>query len=166
MPTIIQPDQLEFVHGKSSLEQFNWHTAVPRLSEMVKSKNLIFDVRSLDPGKYSYPYHFHRYSEELFILFSGSVTLRTPKGMQEVKTGDIIFFETGESGAHQLFNPGNVPCVYLDIRTNSGHDVTEYPDSDKINIAPNHGIFEKQSKVDYFKGEENVDETWKNLRNK
>jgi uncharacterized cupin superfamily protein len=166
MPYIIQPDKLEFVQGEAPLDLFNWHTAVPRLSEMVKSKNLIFDIRSLDPGKYSYPYHFHRYSEELFVLISGSAMLRTPMGLQEIRQGEIIFFETDESGAHQLHNHTDNPCVYLDIRTYSGHDVTEYPDSEKINIAPNHGIFEKQSKVDYFKGEEKVEEIWKHLRSK
>jgi uncharacterized cupin superfamily protein len=166
MPTVIRPDQLVFEKGNTPLDMFNWHTAVPRLSEMVKSKHLIFDIRSLDPGKYSYPYHFHRYSEELFIFLSGSATLRSPQGLQEVKQGEVVFFETDESGAHQLYNHNDIACVYVDIRTYLGHDVTEYPDSEKINIAPGFGVYETQSKVSYFKGEERVAEIWKNLRNK
>jgi uncharacterized cupin superfamily protein len=164
MPTIINKDNLQFTEGKSPLNEFNWHTAVPRLSEIVQSEYLIFDIRSLDPGKYSYPYHFHRYAEEMFVIFSGSATLRTPEGLQTVSPGNIIFFEKGETSAHQLFNHSDEPCVYLDIRTTIGFDVTEYPDSDKINIAPNHGIFEKNTKVDYFKGEENVTDIWKELK--
>jgi uncharacterized cupin superfamily protein len=164
MPTIIHPDQLEFAPGKSSLDQFNMHTAVPRLSELVKSKYLIFDIRSLDPGKYSFPYHFHHYAEEVFILFSGSAMLRTPEGLQELQQGEIVFFETGESSAHQLFNHTDKPCVYLDIRTTIGHDVTEYPDSGKINVFPNRGVFEKHSRVDYYKGEEYVEKIWDDLK--
>jgi uncharacterized cupin superfamily protein len=166
MPTIINPSELEFVKGKSDLDKFNWHTCVPRLAELVNSKHLIFDVRSLDAGKYSYPYHFHKFSEELFVIFSGSAILRSPNGLQTIKQGDIIFFEIGESGTHQLYNHGDVPCVYLDIRTNVGFDITEYPDSGKINIAPNQGIFEKKAKVDYFKGEENIDKIWDDLKTK
>ena len=30
------------------------------------SKYISFDVRALDPAKYSFPYHFHRAAEELF----------------------------------------------------------------------------------------------------
>jgi uncharacterized cupin superfamily protein len=164
MPAVFDPNQLEFLPGKSSLEQFNMHTIMPRLSELVRSKYLIFDIRSLDPGKYSFPYHFHQYAEELFVIFSGSAMLRTPEGLKEVKQGEIVFFETGETSAHQMYNHTDKPCVYLDIRTTIGHDITEYPDSCKINIFPNFGIFEKQGRVDYFKGEENVDEIWGKLK--
>jgi uncharacterized cupin superfamily protein len=166
MPTIINPDVLQFAMNKSAPSEFQWHSCVPRLAELTGSKHLIFDIRSLDPGKYSYPYHFHRYSEELFVILSGAVTLRSPEGLQVLHKGNMVFFEMGESSAHQLFNHGDVPCVYLDIRTNIGFDVTEYPDSGKINIAPDYGIFEKQSKVDYFRGEENVKKIWEQLKKK
>ncbi len=52
----------------------------------------------------------------------------------EVKEGDIVFFEIGPEGAHQLYNHTGEPCRYLDIRTEAGLDICEYPDSDKINI--------------------------------
>jgi uncharacterized cupin superfamily protein len=164
MPTIIKQVELKFEGNKAALPQFNWHTCTPRLAALANSKHLIFDVRSLDAGKYSYPYHFHRNSEEIFVIFSGSATLRAPNGLHIVNKGEIIFFELGETGAHQLYNHTNEPCIYLDIRTSFGLDVTEYPDSGKINFAPNHGVYEKQSKVDYFKGEENVGEIWKTLK--
>ena len=166
MPTIINPNELQYVESKAAMDEFRWRSCIPRLAELTGSKHLIFDIRSLDPGKYSYPYHFHRYSEELFVIFSGSATLRSPEGLLVVNPGNLVFFETGESSAHQLFNHGDVPCVYLDIRTNIGFDVTEYPDSGKINIAPDHGIYEKQSKVDYFKGEKNIGKIWEGLKKK
>ncbi|MFV0483541.1 MAG: hypothetical protein ACK5MG_05540, partial [Bacteroidales bacterium] len=97
---------------------------------------------------------------------SGSATLRTPKGLEEVKGGDLIFFEKGESGAHQLYNHTQEPCTYLDIRTFIGHDIAEYPDSDKIFIVPSYEIFKKDSQVGYFEGEENVKEKWDELSDK
>lgn len=105
-------------------------------------------------------YHFHRASEELFMILSGEATLRSPEGFQKVVQGDIIFFEEGPSSAHQLYNHGDSPCVYLDLRTTFSIDVCEYPDSGKVNILPFLEVFESSSKVDYYKGEKNVARKW------
>jgi len=166
MPTIIKPNELEFKVDENSLPQFQLQTLIPRLHKIVDSKHLIFDIRLLEPGKYSFPYHFHRYAEELIVIFSGTATLRAPEGFKIIEQGDIIFFEMGELSAHQLFNHSNSSCTYLDIRTTIGFDVTEYPDSGKINIFPNHGIYEKNTNVSYNKGEENIENIWDQLRNK
>jgi len=45
-----------------------------------------------------------------------------------------------------------------------GYDVTEYPDSGKVNVFPLGLIFEKGTQVDYFKGEENVEKIWEQLK--
>jgi len=86
--------------------------------------------------------------------------LRTPDGFKEVNQKDVIFFEKGPSGAHQLYNHGDAACVYLDLRTTVGIDVCEYPDSNKINILPYLEVYESSAKVNYYKGEENVKEKW------
>jgi uncharacterized cupin superfamily protein len=164
MPTIFKPDTLEFKVSSNVLKEFELKTFTPRLSEVVKSKHLVFDIRQLDPGKYSFPYHFHRNAEELMMIISGSFTLRSDEGLQIINAGEIVFFEMGESGVHQFYNHGNIPCIYLDIRTTAGIDITEYPDSGKINVLPYREIFVKQSQVDYNKGEENVEEIWNKLR--
>jgi hypothetical protein len=44
-------------------------------------------------------------------------------------------------------------------------DVCEYPDSEKILIAPSLEVYSKDSKAGYFEGEEMVSEKWKELRN-
>ena len=71
-----------------------------------------------------------------------------------------FFFEEGPDAAHQLYNHGDSPCVYPDIRTAFGIDVCEYPDSGKINVLPFQEIFESSSKVGYYKGEEDVANKW------
>jgi uncharacterized cupin superfamily protein len=159
MPKIFNVKNISFEKTKSRLPEFLWHTS-PRLAELSNAKHLQFDIRSLDPGKFSFPYHFHRAAEELFLILSGEATLRSPEGFQKVSEGDIVFFEEGSKGAHQLYNHNELPCVYLDVRTTIGIDVTEYPDSGKVNILPERQIFESSSSVDYYKGEENVAAKW------
>jgi len=169
MPKIFHASDLEMRKWSSAApEEFSWLTS-EKLSEIGGSKHLRFDVRSLDPGKFSFPYHFHHAAEELFIILSGWATLRSPRGFERVSQGDIIFFEEGASGAHQFRNEGDAPCVYVDIRTVFGIDVCEYPDSGKINVIlaalqPHGGVFETSSRVDYFKGEEGVATRWPEKR--
>ena len=62
------------------------------LEEISKSKYLHFDIKSLFPGKFSYPYHFHRNAEEFFVVLEGEATLRSPEGYQTISKGAIIFF--------------------------------------------------------------------------
>jgi len=159
MVRIFKAEESDFQELKS-FGKFRLQTAVPRLSGIVEASQMLFDLRWLNPGSYSFPYHFHRSAEELFFFISGSATLRTPEGFREVSAGDLVFFGMGKKGAHQLYNSTEEPCVYLDLRTNQGIDVCEYPDSGKISILPFQEAFDKQSQVGYFGGEENVDEKW------
>lgn len=100
------------------------------------------------------------------MILSGSATLRTPDGLEVVGGGDLIFFEKGEAGSHQLYNHTAESCVYLDIRTYVGYDVAEYPDSDKILLAPGFEIFNKNAQAHYFDGEKDIKEKWKRIENK
>lgn len=159
MPTIFKKNQLSQVIREAPLEQFSWKTTA-RLGNQAKSKYLNFDIRTLDPGKYSFPYHFHRASEEFFIILSGEISLRSPEGFTRLDTGDMVFFEEGPSGAHQLYNHSDAPCTYLDIRAAFGIDISEYPDTGKIATLPFFELFDSGSKTDYFKGEENVASKW------
>jgi uncharacterized cupin superfamily protein len=159
MAKIFNANDVSFKERKSRIPEFAWHTS-PRLAELSNAKQLQFDIRSLDPGKFSFPYHFHRAAEELFVVLSGEAMLRIPEGFQKVSEGDIVFFEEGAKGAHQLYNHSDSPCVYLDVRTTIGIDVCEYPDSGKVNILPAMQVFEGSAAVDYYKGEEDVASKW------
>lgn len=159
MAQIFNEKNISFSLRQSPIPEFCWHTS-EKLSEIVNSKHMNFNVRSLDPGKYSYPYHFHRNSEEIFVILSGKATLRTPNEFKELNEGDIVFFEIGPTGAHQLHNHTQKPCKFLDMRTIMGLDVCEYPDSGKINILPYEEVYQSNEKVDYYKDEEKVKEKW------
>jgi uncharacterized cupin superfamily protein len=164
MATILKFEEREFKEDANKIDNFRLLTEVSRIKNGIRPKHLNFDLRLLNPGQFSAPYHFHRNAEELFMVLSGSMTMRTPKGLEIVTNGDIIFFEIGEAGAHQFFNHGTEPCSYLDIRTFVGMDICEYPDSGKILIAPSLEVFNKESKVNYFEGEENILEKWKEVK--
>jgi len=166
MATILKSDQREFKENANKIDHFRLFTDLSRVNSGVKPQNLNFDLRLLNPEEYSAPYHFHRNSEELFMVVSGSMTLRTPDGLNIVTSGDLVFFEMGETGAHQFFNHTTEPCIYLDVRTFIGFDVCEYPDSDKFLLAPSMEIFDKKCQVDYFRGEENILEKWEQIKNK
>lgn len=160
MPTIIKPGTSEYIVDTNALKDFGLKTLIPRMGTLVGATHFMFDMRKLDPDKYSFPYHYHHNCEELMMLVSGSMTLRTPEGLSVLSGGDIVFFETGETGAHQFYNHSSAPCVYLDLRSTVGMDVAEYPDSGKINIWPQQEIYEKNSQVGYNTGEEHVREIW------
>lgn len=166
MATILKSAQRDFQESPNKIDNYKIYTDVSRIHKGINPENLNFDLRQLNPGQYSAPYHFHRYAEELFLIISGSATLRTPNELEIVSSGDLIFFEKGEAGAHQLYNHTTESCVYLDIRTYIGFDIAEYPDSNKILIAPTLEIFNKNSQASYFDGETKIKDKWKKIENK
>ena len=166
MATILKSVEREFKEDSNKIDNFRLFSDISKVKKGIIPENLNFDLRQLNPNQYCAAYHFHRYAEELFMIISGSATLRTPEGLEVVNSGDLIFFEKGKTGAHQLYNHTTEPCIYLDVRTFIGHDICEYPDSNKLFIVPTYEIFNKDSQVAYFKGEENVQERWKEIEEK
>jgi len=158
--TILKSEQRKFQESPNKIDNYRIFTDTSRIKKGLNPENLNFDLRQLNLGQYSTPFHFHRYAEELFMIISGSATLRTPNGLEIVESGDLMFFEKGETGAHQLYNHTAEICIYLDIRTYIGYDVAEYPDSNKILIAPSREIFEKDSQASYFDGEKDIKDKW------
>ena len=159
MPRIFRSGELEVIERLAPIQDFFWKRT-KHLGEIANAKYLHFDIMILPPDKFSYPYHSHRNAEELFFIIQGEVTLRSPEGYQTLIQGDIIHFEQGSEGAHQLYNHTDADCVYLDIRTKANVDVCDYPDSGKVSILPESAIFEVCTKVDYFAGEEDVRKKW------
>jgi len=164
MATVLKCEDREFKEDPNKIDNYRLFSDISRIKNGIHPKNLNFDLRLLNPGQFSALYHFHRYAEELFMVISGSMTMRSPKGLEIVKQGDVVFFEMGDTGAHQFYNHGMEPCTYLDIRTFIGMDICEYPDSGKLLIAPSFEIFNKESEVGYFDGEENVLEKWEDIK--
>ncbi len=163
MPTIIRSEEHDYQPNPNKIDGFRLLSDISRVKKGIVPKYLNFDFRQLNPKQYSAPYHFHRFAEELFFILSGAATLRTSNGLDVVGAGDLLFFEAGEAGAHQLYNHSNTQCVYLDIRSYIGHDICEYPDSKKIIIVPGGETFHKDEQCSYFDGETNIRKVWEQV---
>ncbi len=113
----------------------------------------------LPPGKRSFPMHMHHVTEEAMFVLSGHGKVRTPDGEYEIGQGDYVSFPPGGK-AHQLVNDGNEPMIYVAMSATLGHDIVEYPESDKVACAvgvPPHGkrfVFKKKDQAEYFAGED------------
>jgi len=137
MATIIKNEEKDFQPNPNKIDGFRLLTDKTRDQKGINPQWLNFDVRQLNPGECNAAYHFHRYAEELFVI---------------------------QQGAHQLYNHTDEPCIFLDIRTYIGHDICEYPDSNKIIIVPNGETFKRDEQHGYFEGEENIRDIWKELK--
>jgi uncharacterized cupin superfamily protein len=109
------------------------------------------EVNKLAPGDRGCPFHSHAAQSELFLILSGTGTVRTPEGRFEVRAGDAILHPPGE--AHDLTNTGSHELLYFLIADNPPVDIWHYPDSDKWGFRPPRKIF-RAAEIDYWAGEE------------
>jgi len=79
-------------------------------------------------------YHFHHGSEELLVVLSGRLKLRTPDGTRDSGSGDVAPFPIGPEGAHGITNEEDEPVRYLMVSTRVSPDATEYPDTRKLAV--------------------------------
>ena len=89
----------------------------------------------------------------MFHVVDGACTLKTPRGDLTVTAGDFIAFPPGVPGAHKFINTGNAPCTLLGVGTSIEHDVSEYPDSNKVFPYVTQCVFRKDESADYSDGE-------------
>jgi uncharacterized cupin superfamily protein len=123
-----------------------------------------FDLRNRHPfdlaliripkGKALCPYHSHSAESELYLVVSGTGTIRDKGGRTTVTTGDAFFFGPGE--AHQLTNAGEEDFIYYVIADNPRGDSCYYPDSGKFAVMKEgtDEVIVKGTETDYFDGEE------------
>ncbi|MDE0554663.1 MAG: cupin domain-containing protein, partial [Candidatus Poribacteria bacterium] len=105
------------------------------------------------PGKMSFPMHFHNFGEEMCYVMEGACTLKTPRGDAEVREGDFIAFPPGTIGAHKFVNNSEAPVVLFILGTTTPHDVSEYPDSNKVLPYVVGKIYRKDPSLSYWDGE-------------
>lgn len=108
----------------------------------------------LPPGATHCPYHLHTAQWELYLVLSGTGTIRDEHGLTEVTPGDAFLFKPGE--AHQLSNRGTEDFVYLLVADNPLGEGCYYPDSKKWLVAggtPLRQIVNEQP-AKYYDGEE------------
>lgn len=99
----------------------------------------------------SCPFHSHSAQWELFVIISGTGTVRANQSRFKVKAGDVIMHPPGE--AHQIINTGRRDLVFYLIADNPPVDGCHYPDSKKWGSRRPRKFF-RMTEVDYWDGEE------------
>lgn len=123
----------------------------------------------LEPGKTSFPFHYHSAIEEALFIIEGTGTLRIGKDTVKLRAGDWVALPPGPDSSHSLTNDGTTTLRYLALSSPATPitlDVVAYPDSKKIAFAagvdPKKGlqsgwlfklIREEQPPLDYYEDE-------------
>jgi uncharacterized cupin superfamily protein len=141
-------------------EQEGFRALRSRLGRQAGSERLGLSLWELAPGQAAYPYHHHLGEEELVLVLSGHLELRTPEGWRGLPEGEVVAFPRGERGAHQLLNSTRETVRFLAFSTSGEPDLVIYPDSGKVGafqrLSDGGGLramFRSQDAVDYYEGE-------------
>ncbi len=51
------------------------------------------------------PFHYHENCEHFYFIIEGVGTVETPEGVQEVKSGDMVFFQAGDKHRLRALEP-------------------------------------------------------------
>ena len=117
--------------GDPNVLQPQWEQGTPpglkgaRVGLHAGATELGATVYELDAGHAVSPYHLHHGNEELLIVLSGRVRLRTPDGERELEPGAVVAFPRGPDGAHRVA-AGDEPVRVLLISTMHFPEVAEH----------------------------------------
>ncbi len=161
-PHVVNVDETESL----SRPKGRFGVTMRRLGAPAGARGIGFNWMELQPGKTSFPYHYHTGIEEGLYVLSGTGELRIGNERVAVRAGDYAAFPPGPDCAHTLTNTGTEPLRYLSFSTLNTTDVCGYPDSKKfafVGLAdpsawPNglwvYKLINDQPSVDYFEGED------------
>ena len=79
-------------------------------------------------------FHYHVQREELLVVLSGRLSLRTAAGWEELPEGEVVAFPRGERGAHGYRNGGDGLVRVLMVSEMNGPNISVYPDTNKVGI--------------------------------
>lgn len=130
-PNVINEADVEWVESRRGER---WGERRRQLGMAAGGRKLGASVYELEPGRRSWPYHFHLANEEAIYVLAGAGTLRIGTGEVAVAPGDWVALPVGPRCAHQLINTGDEPLRYLCVSTMIEPDATVYPDSEKVAI--------------------------------
>jgi uncharacterized cupin superfamily protein len=95
-------------------------------------------LRELLPESPGGPLHMHYGVEEMFFVLSGTPTVRTPEGEEQLSPGEVVYFPEGPDGLHTFSNPTKELVRLLAISTKRFPDVVAYPERGVAWVATRH----------------------------
>src|SRR6266542_3209872 len=122
MPNIYEPDLRPSDAGGRS-----------RLAEAAGAEHLGATLYELAAGDGMH-FHYHLGREELLIVLSGGLSLRTGDGMRALPEGEVVAFPRGERGAHGYENRTDAPVRVLVVSEQNAPNVSVYPDENRIGV--------------------------------
>lgn len=96
------------------------------LGDQVGLKHLGIHLNSIEPGQYSTEFHRHLCEEEAVYVLSGTGIATIGDEKLKVGPGDFMGFPVN-GVAHDLFNDGDEPLVFLVVGQRLDHDICDYP---------------------------------------
>ena len=147
----INLDELHFRVDQTSPGPFGGSDA--EIGFLLGAEKLGYRVARLEKGEHFAPYHWHTAEEELFIVWDGTPTLRTPRGVCTLRRGDFVAFPTNHQGVHRIWNESDEPSTIIMIANTDKHDVCLYPDSRKLLVESLDVIVRSEPELAYFDGE-------------
>jgi uncharacterized cupin superfamily protein len=79
-------------------------------------------------------FHYHLQREELLVVLTGTVSLRTASGWRDVSDGEVVGFPRGQRGAHGYENRGTRPVRLLMACEQNAPNVSVYPDTNEVGV--------------------------------
>ena len=107
--------------------------AAARVAERAGAEHLGASVYELAPGD-EMVFHYHLQREELLIVLSGELSLRTAAGWEQLPEGEVVAFPRGERGTHGYRNDSDRPVRALMISEMTGPNISIYPDDNQVGI--------------------------------
>jgi uncharacterized cupin superfamily protein len=95
-------------------------------------------LRELLPGSPGGWLHMHYGVEEMFFVLTGTPTVRTPEGEEQLSPGDVVYFPEGPDGLHNFSNPTGEPVRLLAVSSKRFPDVVAYPEQGVAWVATRH----------------------------
>jgi uncharacterized cupin superfamily protein len=144
-------DEVAFVLDSGKPSGYRSETA--EIGWRIGATKLGYQAVLLPPGECFCPSHNHTAEEELFIVWKGSPTLRTPRGETQLRRGDFVAILTGKRGTHKLMNMSDMPCTMVAIANVDPHDVCFYPDSKTLLVQETGTLVRSGPTLAFFEGE-------------
>lgn len=104
-----------------------------RVGERAGAEELGASIYELQPDD-EMVFHYHVQREELLIVLSGRLSLRTATGWEDLPEGEVVAFPRGERGAHGYRNSSDRPVRVLMVSEMTGPNISVYPDTNQVGI--------------------------------
>lgn len=143
----------ELVYPPGDEEPKPYDSQVAEVGRLLGASKLGYAAARLQQGQVFCPLHWHTREEELFVVISGTPSVRTPQGVWRLRPGDCIAFVTDPSGAHSLFNEAAEEAVVLLVANTDEGDSCFYPDSNKHVVEATATLVRNEPLLDYYDAE-------------